>query len=256
MKTHSVKCHILIGTLVLFVLSNLLHSDVFMKEKIQRSGFQMMEQSQRSGETERTMWISSDKIRSDDKDQSFIMLLDKNIFYIINHKEKSYMEMPMNMGDFMKRKMEKEGIKEDDMEKYMNMAPGMSKLKVSVTPTGEQKKIGNWNCKKYIQKIETMMGPTTSEIWATEDLKMDYELYNKFSSAFLGQQPGAQQMSSEIAEEMKKIKGVPVLTTTTVEMMGTSMKSSQELVEFKEGTAPAGTFDLPKGYKKKKMENF
>ena len=256
MKSNSVKYHLLIGTLVLFVLANILHSDVFIKEKIQRSGFQMMDQSQAGEKTERTMWISSDKIRSDDKDQSFIMHFDKNVFYIINHKEKSYMEMPMNMGDLMKGKMEKEGIKEEDMEKYMKMAPGMSKLKISVTATGEKKKIGNWNCKKYIQKIETMMGPTTSEIWATEDLKMDYELYTKFSSAFLGQQPGAQQMSSEIAEEMKKIKGVPVLTTTTVEMMGTSMKSSQELVEFKEGTAPTGIFDLPKSYKKKKMESF
>ena len=33
-------------------------------------------------------------------------------------------------------------------------------------------------------------------------------------------------------------------------MMGMQMKSSQELLEFKKGTAPKGTFVIPKGYKK------
>jgi len=46
-------------------------------------------------------------------------------------------------------------------------------------------------------------------------------------------------------EEMKKIRGVPVLTTTTTTMMkDVTMKSSRELLEIKEDTAPAGTFDV------------
>ena len=52
---------------------------------------------------------------------------------------------------------------------------------------------------------------------------------------------------------MKKIKGVPVFTETTMNMMGMQMKSTQELLEFKQGTAPKGTFGIPKGYKKTDM---
>ena len=60
----------------------------------------------------------------------------------------------------------------------------------------------------------------------------------------------------EMAKEMKKIKGVPVLTITTSNMIGASVKSTQELLEFKEGTAPSGYFDIPTGYKKIEGMNF
>jgi hypothetical protein len=53
-----------------------------------------------------------------------------------------------------------------------------------------------------------------------------------------------------MAEEMKKIKGVPVLTTTSISMMGATMSSITELIEFKEASAPKGTFSIPSGYKK------
>jgi hypothetical protein len=36
-------------------------------------------------------------------------------------------------------------------------------------------------------------------------------------------------------------------------MQNTTMKSSRELVEIKEGTAPAGIFDIPAGYTKQEM---
>jgi hypothetical protein len=231
------------------------YGDVFMKEKVKREGFQMMGQSQPGSDMIRSTWITTEKMRSDDDQQSIIVRLDKKVFYIVKHDEKKYMEMPMDlMGKQMEKTMEKEGMSEDDMQKYMGMAKGMMKMKITVTPTREKKKIGDWNCQKYIQKLETMMGPTTSEVWATEDLKMDYNLYAKFSSALLGQQPGAQQMMGDMVEELKKIKGVPVLTSTTVNMMGSTMTSSQELLEFKEGTAPSGIFELPKGYKKENWQ--
>jgi hypothetical protein len=35
--------------------------------------------------------------------------------------------------------------------------------------------------------------------------------------------------------------------------MNQQVKSSTELVEYKKTAAPAGLFDLPKGYKKKSM---
>jgi hypothetical protein len=52
----------------------------------------------------------------------------------------------------------------------------------------------------------------------------------------------------------KKIKGIPVLTTTTMTMMkNTTVKSSRELLEIKEGTAPSGIFGIPIGYTKQTM---
>jgi hypothetical protein len=51
-------------------------------------------------------------------------------------------------------------------------------------------------------------------------------------------------------KEMEKIKGVVVLQEGTMSMMGTDVKSSQELLEVDEKSAPAGTYEPPSGYKK------
>ncbi|MBN1559462.1 hypothetical protein JW998_04385 [candidate division KSB1 bacterium] len=60
--------------------------------------------------------------------------------------------------------------------------------------------------------------------------------------------PRVNQSIAEIMKEMKKIKGVHVLTTQETEMMGNSFGSSTELLEFKEGKAPASAFSMPTGY--------
>jgi hypothetical protein len=94
------------------------------------------------------------------------------------------------------------------------------------------------------------MGTINSEIWATQEIKFDGDLYAKYSAGMLAQMPGMTQNISAIMQEVEKIKGVHVYSKQTTTMMGQSMKSSVELLEFKEGKAPIGVFDLPSGYKK------
>ncbi len=244
----------------LIFLSTSLQADIFMKQKSHTDGFQMMGQSQPAKEEIQDIWIAQDKIRSDGGEQSVILRLDQNKMYMLNHEEKTYAELPLDFGEVldsqMKEAMEGEDMDAEQKESMMKMMQGMSEMKVTINPTGETKKIGDWNCQKYIQTMETMMGPSTSEIWATEDLKMDYDLYSKFMAAMSGQGGMFGNMMADMMKEMKKIKGIPVLTVSSVNMMGASIKSTQELIEFKEGTAPAGIFDLPKGYKKTEGMNF
>jgi hypothetical protein len=243
----------------LLLLSSSLLGDIFMKQKSHTDGFQMMGQSQPAQDEIQEIWVTQDKVRSDGKEQSVILRLDQNKMFMLNHTEKTYAELPLDFGNVMDSKM-KEAMEGEDMdpeqkEAMMQMMQGMSQMKVTITPTSETKKIGNWNCRKYNQTMETMMGPSNSEIWATEDLKMDQDLYSKFMAAISGQGMFGNMMT-DMAKEMKKIKGVPVLTVSTVNMMGASIKSTQELIEFKEGTAPVGIFELPKGYKKTDQMNF
>ena len=125
----------------------------------------------------------------------------------------------------------------------------MMKPKVTVTDTGETQKIKNWKCKKYNMKT-TMMGATsTQEIWATENIKIDYDLYHTLGFSVMAQTPGANDM----LKEMKKIKGLTVMSTGSTSVMGTNVKSSQELLEFSEDSAPSGTYEVPEGYKKENL---
>jgi len=121
-------------------------------------------------------------------------------------------------------------------------------MSVTVTETGETKKIGNWNCRKYLIDMNMAMGQSKAEAWATPDLKIDYNLYFTMANAMMAQMPGFDKM----AQEMKKVKGVVVQQTAVTKMMGADVTSTTEIVEYEDKSAPAGTYEIPAGYKKVK----
>lgn len=213
-------------------------ADVFMKEKTHTDGMTVMGQVQPPQDRVSTTWITSDKMRTDQGDSSTIaMVVDgKLVLYHLNHANKSYSELTVGS------------------DGTVNTPPGMpGEMKVKVTPTSETRKIGNWNCRKYLQEMDMGMMPMTSEVWASEEVKMPYtDFYEKLSLAMIPGQPGMGMASKAMMEEMKKVRGVPVLTVTNMTMMkNVTIKSSRELLEIREGTAPAGTFEIPAGYAKR-----
>lgn len=213
-------------------------ADVFMREKTHTDGVTIMGQSQPPQDKTSTVWLTKDKMRTDHGDASTIaMVVDgKLVIYQINHVKKSYTEMVVGS---------------DGTQQAIPGMPG--EMKVKVTPTSETRKIGNWNCRKYLQEMDMGMMPMTSEVWASEEVKMPYtDFYEKLSLAMIPGQPGMGMASKAMMEEMKKVRGVPVLTVTNMTMMkNVTIKSSRELLEIREGTAPAGTFEIPAGYAKR-----
>jgi hypothetical protein len=131
-----------------------------------------------------------------------------------------------------------------------NMMKGvMGSMSAKVTETAETKKIGSWNCRKYLIEMDMgMAGKTNSEAWATEDLKIDYSLYFTSANAMLASQPGF----DKIVKEMQKVKGVIVYQTAKISVMGADVTSTTELLECTDKSAPAGNYDIPAGYKKVK----
>jgi hypothetical protein len=225
---------------VLFFAPMFAGADVFMKEKLHTDGMTIMGHTQPPQDKISTTWIAQDKMRSDQGDISTIARLenDKMVIYHLNHSKKTYTQLSMG-SDALK-----------------DLASGMGgEMKVKITPTGESKKIGNWNCKKYLQEMDMGMMPVVSEIWASEDIKMPYkDFYEKSAMALMPPQPGMEGAMQAMQDEMKKLKGVPVLTTTSTTMMqNTTIKSSRELIEIKEDTAPAGSYDIPAGYTRQEM---
>jgi hypothetical protein len=226
-------------------------ADVYIKQKNHTDGFSMMGQSQPARDDIFVTWMSKDKARMDHgADSSMIVRMDKKVMYMISHADKAYTEMPLDSkGDIFSSAIAGSDMSDEEQAQAKKMMAGFSKMmkpKVSVKDTGETKKIKNWNCKKYDMTM-SMMGTTTKfETWATEDIKIDYELYRNLTFSIMGQTPGVEDMM----KEMEKIKGVVVLQEGTMSMMGTDVKSSQELLEVSNKSAPAGTYEVPSGYKK------
>ena len=239
------KIFTIFATLFLLILtSGYADADIFTKSRQHADAMQIMGQNQPAEDVVETTWLTSKGSRSDNPKHSVIVRLDQKKRIMIDHTDKSYTEMPLDG-----KKMMPQG----DQQNTQGQAAfqGMMKMDVSVAATNEKKKIKGWKCKKYIMTMKTFMGVMTDEIWATEDLKIDKDLYARLNSSMMSGMPGMQNSMKDMTRELKKIKGVRVYTTMTQEMMGQKIRHTTELLEFKKSKAPAGLFKIPKGYQKK-----
>jgi hypothetical protein len=228
----------------------ILFADIFIKQKQHTDAMKIMGQTQPAKDTIQKIWFTDDKMKMEGEQHSMLMLTDQNVWYLINHQENSITEMPMDIGKMIDKATPKEGKAPDIARDLMK---NKMQIDITIKETDETKKIKNWNCTKYIQTMQGPMGPVTTEIWATQDIDIDKSLYDKFMAAMMAKQPGMQQSMAKMVDEMKKIKGVNVQSTTTMEIMGNTIKSSTELIEIDERKAPESVFELPDGYKKKSI---
>ncbi|MFZ5572958.1 MAG: hypothetical protein ACOZF0_21365 [Thermodesulfobacteriota bacterium] len=258
MNTITARNLMLAGMIWTLGFSGMAEADIFLKYKLHTDGFQMMGQTQPAKDANQETWITDNMVRTDEAGKSTILRLDQKRVYFIDHQKKTYTDMPLGV-----EKMAEQAVMQDEsmsaeekqqaMQFMQGMMKGMAKIQVTVTETGERKKIGKWNCTKYLQKMTTAMGPSDSEIWATRDIKINTDLLNKMQAAGMMMMPGMQDSISEVVKEMKKINGVSVLSTSTAVMMNTRVKTTHELVDYMEKKAPSDWYALPKGYGKEQM---
>ncbi len=238
----------LISLIFFALLSNHAYGDLYMKQKQHNDAMTVMGYTQPAQDLIVESWITSSKIVIMNPKQKVIVDIDKKIIIMANHENKTIVSIPLDFSKIMNPKGTDMSTKEKaDLQKFMG---NMMKMNVTVQETNETKKIGKWNCRKYIQTLGMALGTINAEIWATADIKVDKELYTKYFAGMMAQIPGVSQNLGTILQEMQKINGVHVLTKQTTKMMGQNINSSIELIEFKEGKAPADVFILPKGYKK------
>lgn len=260
MKNRRILNVAIIAAVVCFVFGTVqARADIYMKQKVHTDEFKMMGQTQPEKDEIMVFWLGENKARTDQEaGTSSILLGEKKILYIIDHNKKTYAEMPLDL-DKMFDEAAAAGAGEDpEMAEAKKKMPGFMKglmkgvlggMSAKVTETGETKKIGDWNCRKYLIEMDMgMAGKTTSEGWATEDLKIDYGLYFTSANAMLASQPGF----DKIVKEMQKVKGVIVYKTAKGNVMGADMTTTTELLECTDKAAPAGNYDIPAGYKKVK----
>jgi hypothetical protein len=237
---------------VMFLFPGVGSADTCLKFKHHTDGFSIMGRDIPASEKINTTWISGDKARIEDgSDTTILMDLNTNTLFFIYNKQKKYAELSLN--DILKNaQAAAAGSDATDEEQagvnaMMQGVMSMMKITATVTPTSEKKTIGTWNCEKYsVAQSMGMAGTTTSELWASQEIKVDPEFYAKFSNFAFVKFAGFK----EALQEYKKIKGVPVLITSSADVMGASVKTTQTLQEAKEATAPAGSFEIPKGFKK------
>lgn len=160
----------------------------------------------------------------------------------LNHADKEYYQI--NVQSVAK------SMAEPGMEQMRAM---MEQSKVSVVATGENKRIGNWDCEKY-KVTKTGMMEIEQEIWAAKSIEFDFKPYTDMMSmsgpeGLLGDSAAGQAQQVE----MDKIKGYPILTKSKMKMMGSSMESESEVKVIRKEPVAASFFEIPADYKLKEM---
>ena len=182
-------------------------------------------------------WIGNDVSATLAQDSSYVVDLKKNVFYMVSHKTKSYVESALPL-DFTKL-----------LPPEAAAMAGMFKMTAKVTPTTETKKIGQWNSTRYNVTMTIMGMNMQMTSWASTEVPFDVSLYSaKLMGPLL---KGQMHLDDASVQEMMKIKGYQIASETVMEMMGAKVRTTTEVLEISQKAPPAGTYAPPAGYAKK-----
>jgi hypothetical protein len=212
-------------------------ADVYVKIKTHTDAMTMMGQSQPARDDVSEQWFSGSKMAQSGKDSGTIVDLDKNMAYMVNHRDKSYVELPLPMD-----------ITTILPPEAAAMAP-MLQMTATVSATAETKKIGQWACTGYDATLSVMGMQMKLRIWASTQVPGELATFAaKVMPAFM---QGTMRLTDAAAAEFAKIKGFQVATELNADVMGAIMHTTTETVEIVEKAAPSGTYAPPAGYAKK-----
>ncbi len=220
----------------ILILAAFVTADVYIKSKMHTDAFSMMGQSQPAKDETIEQWFGDDKFAHLSSELSSIVDLNKNVMYVINHKDKTYVEAQLPL-DFMK-------LLPPEMAQMMG---AMMKMTVTVTPTGQTKTVGQWKCSGYDVSLQMMMMPMKMAVWASTDVPLDMQ---KFANMYSNLLKAQLRLDDAAVQEMMKIKGYWISSETTGEMMGAKIRSMTEVIEITKKTPDPSVYALPAGYKK------
>jgi hypothetical protein len=227
----------IVGLMIVAMTALSLSADIYIKSRTHTDAMQMMGNTSPAKDADSELWIGDNAMAMIGGANITIVDLGKNMFYMVNTKDKSYVETPLPL-DFAKL-----------LPPQMASMASMMIMSATVVPTSETKKVGNWNCTGYDMTISVMNMPMKSRVWATTDVPFDTA---KFAEKFMpAMTKGMMRLDDNSVKEMLKIKGYQVASEMNAEMMGAKIHSTSEVLEITKKSAPAGTYSVPAGFTKK-----
>ena len=237
MKYRSIQLVLTFIVFSVFLSPLSVNADHVVKKTKKTTETAMNGSNRKSSKNNGTTWISKNKLRQDDGGAtSIIIRLDKNKVFILNHVDKTFSEMnlPVKL--------------EESLTTEAKQIIRVMKISSSVTETKETKVIKGWKSQKFSADISiSMMGmdmPMTMEIWASKETGINLKTFRKFYAVLLSMNP----FTKDLAEELKKIEGYPVLTKISMRVKGVETESLEEVITVEENKAPKGIYDLPSEY--------
>jgi len=198
----------------------------------------------RGPEVATTSYFTPTAIRQTTGDGNEVILrLDSKKMVTLDNKRKTYSEMTFD--ELQKMALAATAGMENlppeaaaQMKKLMGGAGG----DVTVTATGPGETIAGYATQNY----HVAMGPIEMDMSVAPALALPTVYYDAMK-ALAPANPMFDM--KKLYDEFKKIKGTPLKTVTNMKMMGQSMTTTELVTSVDKAPIPAGTFDVPAGYK-------
>jgi hypothetical protein len=122
-----------------------------------------------------------------------------------------------------------------------------------VKKTGASRKVAGFSCEEWTITMGTM---TSMKECVTSELQYPvhaWDTYKEFAEGMKSLMSAMGPMAksgADLAEKLKAMKGFPVATTTSVDIMGRKSTSETEVTEVRKGPIPASAWEIPAGYSK------
>ncbi len=186
-----------------------------------------------------TVYIGKGLLRKDDGAKSMILrVADKKMYWIDRDAGVAYeADLPFSIMNYMP---------EAQRAALAQMGAAGS---LTVTPTEEVKEIAGLKVKRYNLTMNVMGMVIETSLWTSNELSAYDDLAHELL-AILSSLPG---MGEGIASELEKISGYPLLTESSMNMMGTTIKNREIVTAISEFTAPAGHYEVAPGMTVKPM---
>jgi len=226
---------ILFAVVFFLAIAVFLSADVYIKSNVHTNAFTMMGKNQPAKDEVMEQWIGNNQMTNISGDKIMILDMNKNLMFIVNPKEKSYVEtsLPLDMSKLIPKEM----------------APmmAMMKMTVKVAPNGKTQKVGTWNCTGYDVDMSMSMMQMKMKVWATTEVPFDWKAFSKMYANVAKMQ----FMDDSSIAEFMKINGYQILSEMTMNVMGADMKVTTQVAEITKKAAPAGVYSIPAGFTKK-----
>jgi len=197
--------------------------------------------------TTTTQYFGTNKFRTSNGTNDTIFDVSTGTITFVDNKDKSYWQTSQaEMMDAFKQldeqmKASGGGGMGAMMEKMMGGNPP-----VVVTKGTQPRTIAGYQTEDWVATA----GDWKYELWTTTDLALPTQYYDAMKAPMAAMGPMGKRFLT-LFEEMKKIKGFPLATTTSLKFMGKAQNTTTEATEVKKGAIPASAFEVPAGYKKK-----
>ena len=121
----------------------------------------------------------------------------------------------------------------------------MLKVSVAVTDTGDRSEIDGYHCRRWIVEQRQGDQTTTTELWLTNDIVVDWNLLHRITRPTLAALVGGRQAVAELS----RLEGFPVRAASVMDVMSRRGRATTRLVAVETEMVPAEHFTPPADYR-------